>query len=208
MPGEPDFGSRRAAAPDASLLRRMQFLADLFIDDGQSAVAESDLADCLSMLERVWPGSSLGASPTPASSSATRDTWIEDAKPVVGRFLVRRLLGQGGFGAVFLVFDATMGRDVALKIPQPSLLGSSEVRRRFVREAQAAALLDHPHIVPVYESGEVGAMWYIAIAAARRWPNGSPSSPSRLTRNSRRRSSPIWRTPCITRIAGACCTVI
>ncbi|MBI3467430.1 MAG: serine/threonine protein kinase, partial [Planctomycetes bacterium] len=55
-------------------------------------------------------------------------------------------------------------REVALKLPRPEVLMTAEMRRRFVREAQAAAALDHPHIVPVYEAGELSPLLYIASA--------------------------------------------
>jgi WD40 repeat protein len=81
-----------------------------------------------------------------------------------GRFQIERELGRGGCGVVFLAFDPTLRRRVALKLPRPEALASPELRARFVREAKATAGLDHPHIVPVYEAGEHGPVWYIASA--------------------------------------------
>jgi WD40 repeat protein len=81
-----------------------------------------------------------------------------------GRFQIERELGRGGCGVVFLAFDPTLGRRVALKLPRPEALASPELRARFVREAKATAGLDHPNIVPVYEAGEHGPVWYIASA--------------------------------------------
>ena len=81
-----------------------------------------------------------------------------------GRFQILRTLGQGGFGIVFLAWDPALRRQVALKVPQPEALMTPEARKRFQREAQAAAGLDHTNIVPVYESGNVGSVTYIAAA--------------------------------------------
>ncbi len=154
VPGPPD---------DQSLLRRMRAMADeCLADPSHSSAASRDFDACLSLLDRVWPQSKSGNMDTPSPAAATRETLPNLPENCeFGRFEVRRLLGQGGFGAVFLVFDAALGREVALKIPQPTLLGSREVRQRFLREAQAAAVLDHPNIVPIFESGEIGPMWYI-----------------------------------------------
>jgi hypothetical protein len=77
-------------------------------------------------------------------------------------FQIREMLGHGGFGVVFRAFDTMLGRDVALKLPRPEQLTLPDTKRRFLSEAQTAALLDHPGIVPVYETGELGALWYIA----------------------------------------------
>ena len=75
-----------------------------------------------------------------------------------------RELGRGGFGVVFLAEDLVLGRRVALKLPRPEVLVTPDVRRRFLREAEAASRLDHPHIVPVFEVGEEGPICYIASA--------------------------------------------
>jgi serine/threonine-protein kinase len=89
-----------------------------------------------------------------------------DGLPVgsLGRFQVRRLLGRGTFGVVWLAYDPRLGREVALKVPAPEALVTPQLRQRFVREAQAAAGLDHPHVVPVYEAGEEGSVCYLASA--------------------------------------------
>jgi WD40 repeat protein len=82
----------------------------------------------------------------------------------VGRFELRRQLGKGGCGIVFLAFDPKLEREVALKIPRPEMLLSQDARRRLVREALAAAEFDHPNLVPVYETGEIGPICFIATA--------------------------------------------
>lgn len=79
-----------------------------------------------------------------------------------GRFEIRRELGRGGFGVVFLAWDPKLAREVALKIPSADSIFSETLKRRFLREAQAAARLRHPNIVTVFETGEVGPTAYIA----------------------------------------------
>src|SRR5262249_24922651 len=82
----------------------------------------------------------------------------------IGRFEVRRELGRGSFGVVFLAYDPRLCRQVALKVPRPEVLQTSDLRRRFEREARAAAGLDPPNIVPVFEAGEEASVAYIASA--------------------------------------------
>jgi eukaryotic-like serine/threonine-protein kinase len=82
----------------------------------------------------------------------------------LGRFQIRRVLGRGGYGLVYVAFDPRLGRDVALKVPRADALVTPQLRERFYREARAAAVLDHPNIVPVHEAGEVGPVCYITYA--------------------------------------------
>ncbi|MBT2232588.1 serine/threonine-protein kinase [Nonomuraea sp. NEAU-A123] len=66
---------------------------------------------------------------------------------------IRGVLGQGGFGIVYLALQSAVGREVALKVDNRVLLSDRD-RRRFLREVTAAgALSGHPHVVPVYDAG-------------------------------------------------------
>jgi serine/threonine protein kinase len=105
-------------------------------------------------LEEYEPEVAATSIPAPAAG----------ARMSLGRFEVIRELGQGGFGVVYLARDPVLGREVALKVPRAEMLVSPEARRRFLREGRAAAGLDHPHIVPVFESGEIGPFAYIVSA--------------------------------------------
>jgi serine/threonine protein kinase/formylglycine-generating enzyme required for sulfatase activity len=71
----------------------------------------------------------------------------------VGRYRVRSLLGEGGFGRVFLVFDEQLERFAAVKVPHRQLVPGPEAAGFYLAEARAAASLDHPNIVPVYDVG-------------------------------------------------------
>src|SRR5690606_26153542 len=82
----------------------------------------------------------------------------------LGRFQIQRELGRGGQGIVFLAHDPRLDREVALKIPHPHVLITEERQQRFLREARAAAGLDHPNLVPVYEVGHAGPVCYIVSA--------------------------------------------
>jgi predicted Ser/Thr protein kinase len=81
----------------------------------------------------------------------------------IGRFEVRRVLGEGGFGIVYEAYDPQLDRAIALKVAK--LGGDSEQRiKRFLREAKSAANLRHPHIVPLFEFGQDGDQFYLALA--------------------------------------------
>jgi WD40 repeat protein len=102
----------------------------------------------------------------PDESRAPKDP--SPAPPVgphrIGRFELRKQLGKGGCGIVFLAYDPKLEREVALKVPRPEMFLNPDAKRRLVREALAAAEFDHPNLVPVYETGEMGPMCYIATA--------------------------------------------
>ena len=79
-------------------------------------------------------------------------------------FRVESLLGEGAMGTVYLADKTSTGRRVALKLLAPDLARDERFRRRFLREAELAASLDHPHIVPILASGEEGGTLYLAMA--------------------------------------------
>jgi WD40 repeat protein len=83
---------------------------------------------------------------------------------LIGRFQIKAWLGRGGFGDVYLAFDPVLERDVALKVPRAKTLSNPSRVARFLREAKSAARLRHPHIVPVFDSGQDGNHYYIAAA--------------------------------------------
>ena len=62
-------------------------------------------------------------------------------------------IGAGGMAVVFRARDERLGRLVALKVLAPALAADEEFRRRFMAESRAAAAVDDPHIIPVYEAG-------------------------------------------------------
>jgi len=72
---------------------------------------------------------------------------------VIGRHRVIRLLGEGGFGRVYLAHDDDLDRPVAIKVPRPDRIGRPEDVEAYLAEARTLARLDHPGIVPVHEVG-------------------------------------------------------
>src|SRR5438552_6789532 len=63
-------------------------------------------------------------------------------------------IGRGGMGVVFTARDERLKRQVAVKVLPPELAFREEIRLRFLREAETAARLSHPHIVPIHSVGE------------------------------------------------------
>jgi serine/threonine protein kinase/tetratricopeptide (TPR) repeat protein len=82
-------------------------------------------------------------------------------KALAGRYTIGRELGQGGMAVVYLAHDVRHDRDVALKVLRPDI-GSEIGAERFLREIKLAARLAHPHILPLYDSGEAeGLLFYV-----------------------------------------------
>jgi serine/threonine-protein kinase len=82
--------------------------------------------------------------------------------PLAGYRLEERI-GAGGMAVVFRARDERLGRLVALKILAPEMAEDQEFRRRFVAESRAAAKVEDPHIIPVYEAGEADGVLFIAM---------------------------------------------
>jgi serine/threonine-protein kinase len=79
-----------------------------------------------------------------------------------GRYTVDRPLGEGGMAVVFLAHDLRHDRDVALKVLKPEI--SADIgAERFLREIKMAARLTHPHILPVFDSGEAGGLLFYVM---------------------------------------------
>src|SRR5262245_39528920 len=72
-------------------------------------------------------------------------------------------IGRGGMAVVYRAHDPRLDRRVALKILAPELARDKEFRLRFIRESRAAAAVDHPNIIPIYEAGEADGVLFIAM---------------------------------------------
>jgi eukaryotic-like serine/threonine-protein kinase len=86
---------------------------------------------------------------------------VEDS--VGKRYKLERELGRGGMGVIYLAHDTRLDRPVALKFLGSLADGNEEFRRRFKREAQAAAKVSHPNIVSIYDIGTREGRAYIAM---------------------------------------------
>lgn len=78
----------------------------------------------------------------------------------IGRYRIDSVIGRGGMGVVYRATDDT-GREVALKLMAPEVAGSKAFRERFLREAEV--VLEHPHVIPIYDAGEADGELFIAM---------------------------------------------
>src|SRR5262249_62004994 len=91
-----------------------------------------------------------------------RQQWqAEIGRP--GHSRVLRLLCQGGMGFGFLADDLALLRPVALKVMNPEAYGTGEGGQRFLREARIMAAIKHDHLVTVYQAGQEGEVFYLAM---------------------------------------------
>jgi eukaryotic-like serine/threonine-protein kinase len=153
---------------DPSRLRLL--LEDRLSDDDQAALAGhlEDCASCRRGLEslaaesRWWGDARLLRGEEPPSPTAGRDPTEGPALDFLappddpehlgrlGPYEVTEVVGKGGMGVVLKAIDPLLNRTVAIKVLAPELATSATARRRFAREAQAAAAVAHEHIVAIY----------------------------------------------------------
>jgi serine/threonine protein kinase len=81
----------------------------------------------------------------------------------VAGYKLEEEIGSGGMAVVFRAHDEHLQRQVAMKILAPALAADEEFRRRFIRESRAAAAVDDPHIIPVFEAGEAEGILFITM---------------------------------------------
>jgi serine/threonine-protein kinase len=98
----------------------------------------------------------------------------------LGKYEVLEEIGSGGFATVYRALDTTLDREVALKVLDPLLMRDDAFVDRFQREARAAASLEHPNIVPIYEVDEGDGRLFIAMRLVR-----GPSLAERLEADGR-----------------------
>jgi serine/threonine protein kinase len=85
----------------------------------------------------------------------------------IAGYEIERILGQGGMGVVYEARQLSLDRMVALKLVSGQLVDDPEFTARFRYEGRIQAALDHPHIVTVYEAGEIETGLYLAMQLVR-----------------------------------------
>jgi len=86
-----------------------------------------------------------------------------DSGSVIAGYRLEEKIGTGGMAIVYRARDERLQRQVALKLMAPARSADESFQLRFIQESRAAAAVDDPHIIPVYEAGEAGGVLYIAM---------------------------------------------
>ncbi len=85
----------------------------------------------------------------------------------LGEFVIKKPLGEGGMGAVYLAYQESLDREVALKVLNERLCKDEKYIARFKREARSAASIIHPNVIQIYSIGEEAGMHYFAMEYVR-----------------------------------------
>jgi serine/threonine protein kinase len=102
--------------------------------------------------------SSPAASPGPAASEPPAE-----AQDKIGPYVLKRKLGAGAMGEVWLAYDSNLDREMAVKILPPAFAEDHDRLRRFLREAKLAAKLDHPNTATIHYAGVEGKRAFLAM---------------------------------------------
>ena len=97
---------------------------------------------------------------------APADQPVFEADPMpdrIGGYAILDLIGSGAMGRVYLARDPQLNRRVAVKVMNPAKARDPAARRRFIRESQAAAAVEHPHIMTIHQVGEDRGLPYIVM---------------------------------------------
>jgi serine/threonine-protein kinase len=89
---------------------------------------------------------------------------MSDRQPTeIGKYHIVEVVGEGAMGIVYRATDSVLDRTVAIKVMSASIARQEDLRKRFLREAQAAGSLQHPNVVTIYDLGEVEGHLFIAM---------------------------------------------
>ena len=136
---------------------KLQEWLDGRLDTAQSEDIKAHLETCKDVCPSILDWISNGRAqstlaPQPGEPVTSPPPLAADVPETIGRYRVVKILGEGGFGRVYLAQDDQLNRAVAIKVPRRRSLSAGEVDA-YLSEAVVVANLDHPHIVPVHDIG-------------------------------------------------------
>ncbi len=143
-----------SAALEIDASRRGAFLRDAC---GENAVLRAEVESLLASHDH--PASIVETSLAPTARPASAEVIVGQR---LGAYQLVKQIGRGGTATVYLAHDPRHDRPVALKVLHPELAATLG-RERFLREIRFTAQLQHPHILPVHDSGEAGPMLYYVM---------------------------------------------
>ncbi|MDA0806493.1 MAG: protein kinase [Planctomycetota bacterium] len=158
MPAADNGESEPKASPEAAHVDSAVTLDEIPIGDTDN-VDETIISQASHSLSEAVSKSGV---PTPSKTQTTLSREC-DFPEEFGRYAIKKQLGKGAMGAVFLARDTQLNRDVALKVPTFSDKSPGNMIERFYREARSAATLTHPNICPVYDVGEHAGIHFISM---------------------------------------------
>ena len=156
----PSEESKRLRALYAAALQRDPEERDEYLDN--ACVGQPELRARVAALLEAHSKDFLEIDDVPTSTATVGVASGEPQGRVIGPYIVRRELGRGGMGVVYLVDDTRLSRPVALKALTPEVGRDRSRRERLRLEARAAAALSHPGIATVYALEEIGDDVYLA----------------------------------------------
>ncbi|HEY1377436.1 MAG TPA: serine/threonine-protein kinase, partial [Gemmataceae bacterium] len=156
--------------PDA--LDRVEAPADTLLAAlrDSSTLSDLDAPDVRGLIDRFTALSPDGGGPAAGDEDPAAALGPPERPGDLGRlggYHVLRVLGRGGMGVVFEAEDPRLGRKVALKVMTRAAAQKPGARERFLREARAAAAVDHDHITPIFQVGEDRGVPFLAMPLLR-----------------------------------------
>jgi len=127
---------------------------------GEQSSEEDDSGQAEDTSDGVHTVLNLGGETNPAGETQ------QSVPNRMGKYELRRKLGAGGMGAVYLAYDPMIDREVAVKLLPPSVSQDQISLQRFLGEARAAGRLNHPNTIAVYDIGDAGGVHYIVMELA------------------------------------------
>jgi serine/threonine protein kinase len=166
LPGWADSIALKAMAKDPAGRYQTADEMRLDITGGLSSSPTTVLAPYGRAPSEVVAGDDVAGSPPVALTGPGGPAGLAVGSRI-GGYLIEERLGAGGMATVFRAVDERLARQVALKVLAPALSQDDSFRQLFMRESRAAASVDHPNVIPVFEAGMASGVLFIAMRYVR-----------------------------------------